>query len=208
MSRKIDHIVYAVPDLEKAIATFSKQTGVAPVFGGYHLSQGTKNALVNLGDQCYLEFLAIDVGNTNVTAPRWMGVDLIDRPQITRWSLKSTDLERDSKIVTAHQTAMGIIQQGSREMTNGDILTWGIVMPLPTPKVELIPFMTDWSDSVRHPTDSLADKCQLKSIKLMRPDPGSLQYVLDQLGVPVEIGIGPDISISIEIESGEGVFFI
>jgi len=64
MTKKTDHIVYAVTNLEAAIDEFEKLSGLRPVFGGYHTTKGTKNALVNLGNECYLEILAIDEGNT------------------------------------------------------------------------------------------------------------------------------------------------
>lgn len=205
MARKIDHIVYAVSDLEKAIASFEQQTGVPPFFGGYHLAQGTKNALVNLGDRCYLEFLAVDRENAKVPTPHWMGVDFIDTPQITRWALKSADLAKDSKIVTAYQTEMGVIQPGSRKMTNGDLLTWSMVMPLATPKVELIPFMTDWSKSASHPTDVLPAQCQMKAVKLVHPNPESIQQVLDALGAEVEVEIGVEPKIVLQLMCPNGM---
>ena len=59
-SRSIDHIVYCVQDLDAAMDWFEDQTGVRPEFGGYHTTQGTKNALVGLGEDRYLEFLAVD----------------------------------------------------------------------------------------------------------------------------------------------------
>ena len=89
IGRKIDHIVYAVPDLSAACDELEELLGVRPIFGGYHDSQGTKNALLNLGNQCYLELLAVDEANTKIEAPRWMGVDLIQHPRITRWAIKS-----------------------------------------------------------------------------------------------------------------------
>jgi hypothetical protein len=134
-----------------------------------------------------------------------MGVDQIDTPQITRWSLKSDHLKRDSQIVAAHRAAMGVIEEGSRQMTNGSVLTWGIIMPLTTPKVELIPFMTDWSQSTSHPTDTLPQQCQFKSIELVHPDPAPIQQVFDLLGLYVKVEIGSEASISILIEGPRGM---
>jgi len=98
-NRKIDHIVFAVPNLEAAMNEFEELTGIRPAFGGYHTTQGTKNAVVNLGNDCYLEILAADNDNTQIAPPRWMGIDLIESPQITRWSLKSKDLQSDSAVL-------------------------------------------------------------------------------------------------------------
>jgi hypothetical protein len=54
--------------------------GVKPVIGGRHLLHGTKNALINLGNQCYLEILAKDEENPTFKGTRWMGIDLITQP--------------------------------------------------------------------------------------------------------------------------------
>jgi hypothetical protein len=78
--------------LEEAIAWFEEQAGVRPVVGGKHPTKGTKNALVNLGNKCYLELLAADCENTSFSGNRWMGVDTIETPTMTRWSLKSEHL--------------------------------------------------------------------------------------------------------------------
>ena len=64
--RQIDHIVYTVPNLEKAIDWFAEISGIRPAFGGYHTTQGTKNAVVNLGNSCYLELLAADDANKDI----------------------------------------------------------------------------------------------------------------------------------------------
>ena len=149
--RKIDHIVYAVPDLEEAIDDLENRLGIRPTFGGYHTTKGTKNALVNLGNACYLEILTTDEKNTSVKAPRWMGVDLAGPPQITRWSLKSNQLEEDSKILQDYRVEMGMIEGGQRKMTDGRLLTWDMILPLAAPRVELMPFMTDWQHSDIHP---------------------------------------------------------
>jgi len=60
MINKIDHIVLAVPNLEEGILWLEKKLGVRPAYGGQHLTEGTHNALLNLGNNCYLELLAID----------------------------------------------------------------------------------------------------------------------------------------------------
>jgi len=84
MKRTIDHIVYCVPDFEKALQFFKEEIGVDPFIGGRHLTKGTKNAILNLGNSAYLEILAIDTQNTNVMENHWMGIDLISSPRITR----------------------------------------------------------------------------------------------------------------------------
>ena len=206
--RHIDHIVYSVPNLEEAMAWFKDLTGIAPSFGGYHTTQGTKNAVVNLGNSCYLELLAIDESNYSITAPRWMGVDYLDKAQITRWALKSSNLEKDSQVLKSYQANMGIIQGGQRKMTNGSLLTWEMLMPLASPQVEILPFMTDWQNSDVHPTDAMPEACKLLGLAFTHPTPDLLKPIWEKLGLDLEIAQGSDISIRMKMDTPKGIIEI
>ena len=202
--RKIDHIVYAVPNLEEAIGDLEKRLGIQPTFGGYHTTKGTKNALVNLGNECYLEILAIDEKNTNIKAPRWMGVDLAGPPQITRWSLKSSQLVQDSQIIQGYHPEMGVIEGGQRKMTDGRLLTWNMILPLAAPRVELMPFMTDWQRSDIHPARELPKTCKLEGLQFYHPSPESISGYFDQLGLEVNILKSEQVEIKIGITCPKG----
>lgn len=78
----IDHLVYAVPNLEKGIAEFENKFGIQATIGGKHLTKGTHNALINLGKYSYLEIIAVDPENWAIQQPRWMGVDLGDNQSL------------------------------------------------------------------------------------------------------------------------------
>ena len=205
MKRQIDHIVYSVPNLEEAMQELEDLTGIRPTFGGYHTTQGTKNAVVNLGNSCYLEILAIDEENLSIPAPRWMGIDFLEKPQITRWCLKSDNLTKDSQIVKAHQAEMGLIQGGQRKMTNGKLLTWEMILPVPSPQVEIVPFMTDWQHSEIHPTDTMPTEYEFLGLRFTHPDPHSLTAVLDQLNLEVDIVKAPELAIKMKMKTPNGI---
>ena len=208
MKRKIDHIVYAVPDLEKAMNQFEIETGCRPIFGGYHTTQGTKNALVNLGDGCYLEFLAIDNDNKKIVANRWMGIDLISKPTITRWALKSNDLEKEAKILEGENPNLAKITGGQRTMENGKILNWKLTMPLSKPKVELLPFLLDWSDSEAHPTDNLQQECELAGLKFTSQNPESISTIFKKFPFDAKVVKGNAPEIKLMIKSVKGIIEI
>jgi len=185
--RKIDHLVYCVPNLGQGIIDIENKLGVKAIIGGAHLTQGTKNALINLGEDCYLEILAIDKSNIDIKPPRWMGIDLIQSAKITRWALKTQDIIKDSKNLKKHNPDMGHVTGGSRKMTNGKTLTWEIAMPLAAPEVDIVPFITDWSKSEAHPTDTLNQKCNLLELRLNHPNPKELQNLFDQMQITLKI---------------------
>lgn len=205
ISRPIDHIVYAVKDLETACNRIEQQLGVRPVFGGYHRTEGTKNALLNLGNGCYLELLAIDYDNQNVNSPRWMGIDLLQSPCITRWAIKSSNLPKDSQTLKNYDSTMGHIKGGERKMKTGGLLKWELIMPKAKPLLELVPFMVDWQESTHHPTDKLSAICPLKNLQLYHPHPTTIQPVLDNLSIDITIQQADTPRIAIQIKGRYGL---
>lgn len=207
--RKIDHIVYAVSNLDYAIKSFEKLTGITPIFGGYHTTEGTKNALINLQDGMYLEFIAIDTTNTNVTQSRWMGVDILTKNQVTRFAIKSNDLEKDSSILKTYNADMGKKKGGSRHTATGELLQWELVMPLAYPEVEIIPFALDWSTSEVHPHTMLPDmQCHLIDLQATHPTPEKITPILKQLNCDMQIEKKEFISLQLTLNTPKGIVTI
>lgn len=180
-----------------------------PIFGGYHTTFGTKNALINLGNLVYLELLAADDLNTKVSTPRWMGVDLITKNQITRWAVKSNSLKKDSALIKKYNPEMGKIQSGSRNTEAGALLQWQLIMPLPSPVVELVPFFLDWSETEKHPSELLPDMgCQFVEIYGTHPNPAELTDILETLNCDVQVKKADRTSLRLVINSPKGVIEI
>ncbi|NAS31482.1 VOC family protein [Flavobacteriaceae bacterium R38] len=205
LKKEIDHLVYTVFDLDATINMIEQKLGVRPEFGGYHKTQGTKNALLNLGNKCYLELLAIDDTNTEIPPLRWMGIDLLTSDKITRLAVKSDKLEEDSRLLKAINPEMGIINGGSRKTGDGSLLTWELTMPLSTPEVEIIPFMIDWKNEDNHPTKNLPVLCKLVKLYATHPMPESLESILGGLGTEIELIKSKEISIKAIIEGPGGI---
>ena len=55
---RLDHVVYAVPDLDEAAVRFRERYGLDSTEGGRHERWGTANRIVPLGEQ-YLELVAV-----------------------------------------------------------------------------------------------------------------------------------------------------
>lgn len=206
--RVIDHFVYAVPDLEASVDWWEKKLGVRPLMGGTHAKEGTQNAILNVGNRCYLEILAIDVGNTIKNTNRWMGVDLITKPRLTRWCLKSSDLVKDSKSLKKYDPHMGLVQAGHRRTVSGKILSWEMARPLSMPEVEIVPFMTDWHRSESHPTDDLPEICALLDVTLTHPDPDQVKTVFIDLSLDTPVLQGMRQSISISLRTANGLLIL
>lgn len=196
-------------DLDEAIIAFEKKIGVRPIFGGYHKTYGTKNALINLDKNMYLELIAADDDNIEIRPPRWMGVDLLRTNQITRWALKSNVLERDSSMLKNYHPEMGKIQVGSRNAADGSLLRWQLNMPLPSPEVELVPFILDWSATDKHPSELLPDMgCKLVKLYGTHPNPEKFTTIFKDLQCDFQINKNDTIALKLILDSPKGLIEI
>ena len=87
MSR-IDHLVYATPDLAAGVERVEKLLGVRAVPGGQHPGAGTRNALIGLGDQVYLEIIGPDPDQPKPPRARRFGIDELKSPRLVTWAAK------------------------------------------------------------------------------------------------------------------------
>lgn len=200
--RKTDHLVYCVPNLEEAMDSLSKKIGVPIVYGGKHPNHGTHNALTGLGDGAYLELLAIDPENTEIQGPKWMGLSLVDSPTLSRWALKSSDIKKDVTILNEFGKNDRKIITGSRRRSDGTLLRWEMLEPLPTPKISAIPFFVDWKDSP-HPTTSLPNECKLVEIRV--PDLKKIAPLFKTLKVGIPYKQSQNESFQAVIETPKGL---
>ncbi|MEM7510722.1 MAG: VOC family protein [Bacteroidota bacterium] len=205
IGKGIDHLVYAVPDFEEGLDLIENLLGVRPSPGGQHPTQGTKNALLNLGEGCYFEVLAVDESNSEISPPRWMGIDLIHSPILSRWCLKSAQLKKDAAVLSTYKTALGKVVDGKRRLANGEMLSWELSLPLSEPAVEIAPFLIDWGNSKAHPTDNLPEICKLEKIEFSHPEPEVILPLFQTLQLEVEIKKSDHPAISAWIQSPKGL---
>ncbi len=205
-NRNLDHLVYCVPNLEQSMQEFSDTIGVIPVIGGRHLTKGTKNALFKLGERCYFEILAIDEDNSEVAMPRWMGIDLISKPKLTRWAISSEDIIADQKLIKAFNPQLAQMEEGQRRLLDDGLLKWNMLLPQAEPLVELVPFVIDWSSSPYHPAERLSEsQAAILSITFTHSrEDNQLQALLGKLLGQIDIELGPVTEISVVIEGPRG----
>ena len=172
---RVDHLVYASPDLDHGISRIEDLLGVRASSGGSHEGMGTRNALVSLGPNCYLEIIAPDPAQTEYFSPRPFGIDDLQSPKLMIWAAKGTNLDSLVQRAAKHGIELGEAFAMSRQLPEGQILSWTLTFPMQTEGAGLLPFFIDWGETP-HPSLSAAKGAQLLELTLEHP----LQEELDR----------------------------
>ncbi len=136
---RVDHVVWAVGDLETAAAQFRDEFGLGSVAGGIHPDWGTANRIVPLGRE-YLELVAV------VDPERATGSDfghavleaLARGRKLVGWAVATDDLEGIAarlQLETVH---------GSRVRPDGPTLRWQLAGVAPGLSSGALPFFIQW----------------------------------------------------------------
>src|SRR5262245_22074281 len=91
---KVDHLVYATPDLNRGIDEIEKLLGVRASPGGQHPGRGTRNALLALGPATYLEIIGPDPEQALPKTPPPFGIGNLKESRLVTWVVKSDNLEK------------------------------------------------------------------------------------------------------------------
>lgn len=199
---EIDHLVYAAPDLEAAVDRIDRALGVRPAPGGRHPRWGTRNALLSLGPDMYLEILAPDPERPE--SPTLFGLDRLEAPRLVTWVAKGSDLERRVQVAAAAGVHLGEIIAAGRETPDGSVLSWRLTDPEVVLADGIVPFLIDWGDS-RHPATDAPGGCILAALRAEHPEPARVAAMLRAIGsdMPVAEGPVPALIATIRIPAGE-----
>lgn len=204
ITRKVDHLVLAVPELQFGIQYIEELLGVSAQIGGQHRGRGTWNALLALGHDSYLEIIAPDPKQEAPPKGRWMGVDQIQTPTLIHWAAKVHPIQVFVDRAAKHQLPLGELSSGSRTRINGDVLSWVLTEPIQPEQGGIIPFLIDWEDS-EHPAISLPQECSLLSLRAQHPNPESQLNQLKILDIDMQIDTAPAAAVIAEIRCPKGV---
>lgn len=198
----IDHILWAAPDLEQGMATIEKLLGVEPIIGGVHPGGGTRNALLGLGNERYLEILGPDPAqDLRGTTAEWMP-DLRE-PGLITWVVRTHDL--DGVIAAAERLRVktrGILSM-SRKTPDGGELRWKVVRLSEHGFGTLVPFFIDWLETP-HPSGTAPGGCTLESLRLTHPRADELRQFLKHFDIDANAALGSTPSLAATLECRKG----
>lgn len=179
----IDHIIYAHPDLDAAVAEIEDRFGVRAAGGGQHPGRGTHNKVLGLGPRTYLEIIAPDPTQPEPSESRPYGVEGISRGQLVGWALACEDIEGAVERARSKGFDPGGVVDGQRVSRKGT-LRWRVTGNAQA--AGLVPFLIEWGETP-HPAVDAAPGLVLLSVHLEHPDPRSLTTALVALGADVEV---------------------
>jgi hypothetical protein len=200
---RIDHLVYATPDLDRGIGTIEKLLGVRATPGGQHPGLGTRNALVALGPSSYLEIIGPDPEQPKPAGRRRFGIDELTTPRIVTWVAKGTELDKLVRSAADQGVKLGPVIPGARRRPDGVVLSWHYTDPNTIVGDRIVPFFIDWGTSP-HPAATAATGPKLVQIRAEHPDPARVQKMLAALNLDLQVQKGSAPAIIATIESSRG----
>lgn len=200
----IDHLVYAVQDLETGMVEIENLLGVRPAIGGHHPGFGTHNALLSLGSMTYLEIIARDPELPIPDRGLPFGMGPGQQSRISTWALRTETIRALAGTAVAAGINIGAIQAGSRDLSDGSALTWELTDPNAMPLDGAVPFLIDWGNSV-HPAGTAPHGGELTSIRIEHPEPDEVGIALRALGVDIEMNKADYFTLTATIRTDRGI---
>jgi hypothetical protein len=201
---RIDHLVYATPDLNRGVAEIEKLLGVRATVGGQHPGRGTRNALVALGPTTYLEILAPDPEQPPPKEPRPFGLDELKKSKLVAWFVNSSDLERLRSEAVRKGVPLGEVKSGSRLRPDGVQLSWQFTDPGAAVAQGIVPLFINWGDSP-HPARTAPRGGTLISLRAEHPDVQGVRRMLRGLELDLEVIRGKSPALIAIIEGPRGL---
>ena len=200
----LDHLIYAAPNLEAAVADLETRLGVRAAPGGSHPGKGTRNALLALGRESYLEIMAPDPDQSDYERPRWLGLDDLTSPRMAAWVVRSTDLEDVVRRAERAGVSLGAVLAGGRRRADGTALNWRVTDPRAVAEDGLIPFFIDWGGSP-HAAASAPGGIELAALRGEHPQPGDMATRLGSLGLDLPVTRGPRAALIAVLDTPRGL---
>lgn len=200
---RVDHIVYAVGDLELGAAQFRDEFGLGSVAGGRHPDWGTANRIVPIGHE-YVELVAVvdreraaasDFGRAVMTA-------LANARPLAGWAVATDDLDAVASRLNLD------LARGSRTRPDGSTLRWRFAGVAPALSTGALPFFIQWDAPPElHPGAAVVEH-DGRAHRIARlevaGEPGALYAWLGDHDLPIQITNGPPALSAVAISTADG----
>lgn len=180
---RLDHLVIAAADLDQGVAYVRDTLGVDIPAGGIHPAMGTHNHLMQLGNDTFLEVIAVNPDMAGPDRPRWFGLDdpfvrqrLAAGPKLAAWVVNTPDIRG---LLGQTRLSLGDPTRISR----GD-LSWFFSLPRDGRLLVggMLPYVIQW-ETAPHPARNMGDPgCRLLDFDIHHPCPDWIEQALAAIG--------------------------
>lgn len=173
----VDHLLIGTPDLELGLEYAQGLFGSKPVIGGSHPGIGTRNALLGLKNNVYIEILAPDPNQSKDLA---LGQYLrsLKQPNFMWWAARSQNFELISQQLKLQNINIKSRGPWSRQLPDGKLLHWELLIPSSSEFQTALPFFINWHNMELHPSRNLPICGELKSFQISHPACGKLEEII------------------------------
>lgn len=197
-----DHFALACKDLQTGVDYIESLTGVLAAPGGPHPGVGTRNALLSLGSDVYLEIIAVDPEQPEPNQPRPFGIDDHEGPRLAAFAVhpdSGESIESVAEVIKSHGTDPGPVSSMSRRKPDGEEISWRLTR---SNRTGLVPFVIDWGDTP-NPATVTPTGCSLISVEGNEPHPAEIVELHRSLGLVSSVSEGPT-SLRIILDTPNG----
>ena len=183
MPTRIDHLVIGAGSIAQGVAYVRESLGVDMPLGGVHEKMGTHNHLMQLGNDIFLEILAINPDMAPPMRPRWFGLDdafirqrIEKQPALLAWVVNTQDINT--------LIAQAAFSLGTAEFVTRGNLSWYFGLPEDGRLIAggLLPYAIEWQTDT-HPAANMADlACRFRGLAIYHPYPRWLESALASIG--------------------------
>lgn len=179
----LDHIIWAVPDLEVGVQDFRDRTGIDPVYGGEHTNGVTANYLASLGPCLYLEIVGPKTGaNLADLGERASGYA---KPNISGFAFRYNLDATGEMAEEALGISLGSVNEGGRVKPDSSALAWrtaGLTdLDLGPGKFQ---FIINWL-SEPHPATTSPEGASLVTLTLAGDGVRTLKEIVEKQHLPI-----------------------
>jgi hypothetical protein len=177
---RVDHVVYAAEHdgLQATAERLAKLIGVRPVDGGVHPRFGTRNVILPLAHERYVEVVEVLEHPAADKAP--FGQIVRERSECgggwLGWVVRVDNIaEQESRL--GRQSV-----EGNRHRPDGVELRWRQLGVRGLQSDPQLPFFVQWEDGVPHPSEDANTEVTIESLTIA----GDPDRVRDWLGLPAD----------------------
>jgi len=205
----LDHLTVVAPTLAEGVDHVRACLDIDIPYGGAHPEMGTHNHLLRLGDDVFLEVIAVDPAVQAPGSARWFGLDDANAVRsawdagrrLRGWVVRTDDL---GPVIARHGDVLGYKTRVSR----GD-RSWLFLVPSDgsLPAEGVAPSVIDWGYR-GCPALAMPDLgARLASFVIEHPDPAGVTHLYKELGVanPPDVQKGAQVRYRATIGTPEGM---